>query len=209
MQRRRILRVTAEQVAKRGYAGTKTDVIVKSAKIGYGTFHKFFADKDAAYRALFEETYEAQAARIAEAFGGPDDQRPWADRVAAAVATFYVGIAEDPVLWRACLAEALTAGPEVQQRNEEAIQGLGQILRLGRREKKSKVELPDTLEATLAGGIVWVAYQRLVLDEAEVLPERLSEVLQFSLAPYLGEAEAIKAAQRNAHLGLELRGELH
>jgi AcrR family transcriptional regulator len=51
-QRRRILRVTADIVAKRGYAGTSTDLIVRRAKVGYGTFYKFFADKEAAFLAL-------------------------------------------------------------------------------------------------------------------------------------------------------------
>lgn len=205
-QRHRILRATAELIAKRGYAGTKNDTIVRRARVGYGTFYKFFADKDEAYRALFEETYEVHAPRIAEAFGGPADERPWGDRVAAAIAVFYATIAADPILWKACIVEVLTAGPEVLKRNDEAIESLGEILKFGREEKSAPAILPRSLEATLAGGIVWVAYQRLVLGEADKLPGLLSEVVQFSLLPYLGEREAIKVAQRNADLAVARLG---
>jgi AcrR family transcriptional regulator len=201
-QREKILRVTAEVIAKRGYAGTKTDTIVRRAHVGYGTFHRYFTNKEAAYTALFAETYDTHAARVAEAFGGPQDTRPWPDRVAAAIACFYVTIAEDPILWKACIVEVLTAGPKVLERNEEAIESLGQILRLGRKDKRAPKVLPKSLETTLAGGIVWIAYQRLVLGEAEKLPELLAEAVQFALVPYLGEAEAIKAAKRNADVAL-------
>jgi len=204
-QRRKILRVTAELIAKRGYAGTKTDTIVKRAHVGYGTFNKFFADKDEAYRTLFEETYDLHSARIAEAFGDAEDERPWADRVAAAIATFYRAIAEDPVLWRACIVEARTAGPEVNRSNEAAIEDLGKILIPGRRQESAPANLPESIETTLAGGIVWIAYQRLVIGEAERLPEMLSDALQFVLLPYLGEGGARDAAQRNANLAIDLQ----
>src|ERR1700755_1372215 len=189
-QRARILRVTAELVAKRGFVGTKTDMIVKRAHVGYGTFNKFFADKEGAFLALYQETYETYSAKVAEAFGGPDDKRPWADRVAAAIATFYATIASDPTLWRACLVEALTAGPEAIARYEDSIQQLGGILRMGRQDRRASTALPKSLEGNLAGAIVWIAYQRLVLGEAERLPELLPEALYFSLQPYLGEGRS-------------------
>jgi hypothetical protein len=37
--------VTADLVSKRGYSDTTTELIVRRAKVGYGTFYKFFADK--------------------------------------------------------------------------------------------------------------------------------------------------------------------
>jgi AcrR family transcriptional regulator len=199
-QRARILRVTAELIAKRGYSDTPTDLIVRRAHAGYGTFYKFFADKEAAFLALYDETFETHSERIAEAFGGSDDSRPWGDRVAAAIATFYATIASDPPLWKACLVESLTAGPEVLARYEDSIGQLGQLLRIGRREAKDADLLPDSLEGTLAGGIVWIAYQRLLLGEADKLPGLLPEAVQFSLSPYLGEKQAVAVARRNAEL---------
>jgi AcrR family transcriptional regulator len=195
-QRERILRITAELIAKRGYADTTTELIVRRAKVGYGTFYKFFADKEAAFLALFDETFEANSKLIAAAYGSADSG-PWPDRVAEAIRTFYEAIAADPPLWRACLVESLTAGPMVLARQEAAIAQLAEILKPGRAETAEGAELPHTLERTLAGGIVWIAHQRLIVGEAaEALPALLPEAIQFVLSPYLGEEAAVTVANR-------------
>ena len=197
-QRRRILRVTADLIAKRGYADTSTELIVRRARVGYGTFYKFFADKEEAFVALFDETFDTNSKLIAAAYGNGADDRPWGDRVTAAIATFYEAIAGDPPLWRACLVESLTAGPEVLMRYEGAIQAMGEMLKQGRREAPDADALPETLEGNLVGGIVWIAYQRLILgDAAEGLPRLLPEAVQFALSPYLGEKAAGDVAKRH------------
>lgn len=196
-QRRRILRVTADLIAKRGYADTTTELIVRRAKVGYGTFYKFFPDKEEAFLALFDETFEASSKLVGEAYGGEGDPRPWGERVAEAIRAFYEAIAADPPLWRACLVEALTAGPAILARQELAIQQLGAILRPGRGEAPEGIALPQTLERTLAGGIVWFAHQRLIVGEAaDELPRILPEAVQFALSPYLGEEAAVVIADR-------------
>jgi AcrR family transcriptional regulator len=198
-QRRRILRITADLIAKRGYADTSTELIVRRAKVGYGTFYKFFADKEAAFVALFDETFDTNSVLIAEAYGAESDERPWGDRVAAAIGVFYEAIAGDPPLWRACLVESLTAGPRVLMRYEGAIQAMGAMLRQGRKLTPEAEALPETLEGTLVGGIVWIAYQRLIVgDAAEGLPKLLPEAIQFALSPYLGEKQAGVVAERHA-----------
>lgn len=198
-QRRRILRVTAELIAKRGYADTSTELIVRRAKVGYGTFYKFFDDKEAAFVALFDETFDTSSERIAAAYGTDSDEREWGDRIASAIATFYGAIAGDPPVWRACLVESLTAGAKVLNRYEAAIQALAAILEHGRSLSPNAAVLPPTLEGTLVGGIVWIAYQRLIVGEAaEGLPPLLPEAVQFALSPYLGEAEAARIAQRHS-----------
>ena len=84
-------------------------------------------------------------------------------------------------------------------RQEAAITLLGAILRPGRAESADSAELPDTLERTLAGGIVWIAHQRLIVGEAaEALPKLLPEAVQFALSPYMGEEAAVAVAGRYA-----------
>jgi AcrR family transcriptional regulator len=196
-QRRRILRVTADLIAKRGYADTTTELIVRRAKVGYGTFYKFFPDKEAAFLALFDETFDVSSKLIGAAFGDEADLRPWGERVAEAIRAFYEEIAADPPLWRACLVESLTAGPVMLGRQEMAIQQLGAILWPGREEAPEGIALPETLERTLAGGIVWFAHQRLIVGEAaDELPKILPEAVQFALSPYLGEEAAVAIADR-------------
>lgn len=191
-RRRRILAATAELVAKRGYHATTIELIVRRARIGYPAFYRCFEDKEAAFLALFDEA----AAQIGELMRGAADQqdgRPWPRAVAAALRALFAAIAEQPLAARACLVEVLTAGPEAVARYEGALHELAPILLPGRSFNPRAAELSDTLEDTLAGGVAWIAYQRLVAGEAEQVPALLAETLEFVLTPYLGEAETARA----------------
>jgi hypothetical protein len=49
----------------------------------------------------------------------------------------------------------------------------------------------------IVGGVVWMVRQRLLRGEVEQLPELLPTMLEFALAPYLGEARAAEIAARS------------
>lgn len=55
-------------------------------------------------------------------------------------------------------------------------------------------DLPETLEDSLVGGIVWMVHQRLLRGEARQVPHLLPTMLEFALAPYLGEDRAAAVA---------------
>jgi hypothetical protein len=54
--------------------------------------------------------------------------------------------------------------------------------------------LPETLEDTLAGGVLWVVNQRLLAGELGEIRALLPEALEFLLRPYVGEDEAAREA---------------
>ena len=54
--------------------------------------------------------------------------------------------------------------------------------------------MPERLEETLAGGVLWVINQRLIAGEAEKLRALLPEALEFLLRPYVGEEVAAREA---------------
>jgi hypothetical protein len=82
-------------------------------------------------------------------------------------------------------------------RYEASIQQMAGMLKRGRKEAADPSILPETLENTLAGGIVWIAYQRLVVGEAaDQLTALVPEALQFCLSPYVGEKKAVEIATR-------------
>ena len=110
--------------------------------------------------------------------------------------SLFESIAENPTVARVCLVEALTAGPVAVARYEAALKELDPILRPGRKLNSRSSELPDTLEDTLAGAVLWTAYQRLIVGEADRLPSLLPETLELVLSPYLGEAEALRVVER-------------
>src|SRR5215475_11312280 len=56
-QRRRILRATAELVAKRGYNDVTVELIVKRARVGYKTFYRHFANKEECFLSLIDSVF--------------------------------------------------------------------------------------------------------------------------------------------------------
>jgi AcrR family transcriptional regulator len=191
-QRRRILEATADLVAEQGYPETTIEQIVRRAKVGYATFYKHFADKQEAFLALFDAATERTVYEVEEAYDREDG--PWADKVGAALGALLKLVAAHPNVARACLVEVLTAGPEAAARHEAALKRFAPLLRPGRELNPRRDRLPETLEDTLAGGVLWVVNQRLLAGEADQIRALLPETLEFLLRPYVGEDEAAREA---------------
>lgn len=191
-QRRRILAATAELVAEKGYQETTMEEIVRRAKVGYATFYKHFADKEAAFLALLDGAIERTVSNVVDAY--EREEGPWADRVGAALGALFADVAAHPAAARAVLVEAVAAGPEAAAKHEAALKRLAPLLKSGRELNPRRAELPESLEETLAGGIVWVLGQRLLAGEAAKLRGLLPETLEFVLRPYVGEDEAAREA---------------
>lgn len=191
-QRRRILEATADLVAEQGYQETTIEMIVREAKVGYATFYKHYADKEAAFLALLEAAIERTAARVEAAY--KREEGPWPDRVGAALGALFADIVEHPNVAHACLVDSLTAGEKAVELHEAALKRLAPLLRPGRELREHKAKLPDSLEETLAGGVVWVLNQRLLGGEVDAIRPLLPETLEFLLRPYVGEDEAAREA---------------
>lgn len=191
-QRRRILEATADLVAEGGYPEMTIEAIVRRAKVGYATFYKHFADKQTAFLALIDAATARTASRVEDAYRR--EEGPWPDRVGAALGALFADVAAHPNAARACLVEAVAAGEEAAARHEAALKRLAPLLKPGRELNPRSEMLPDSLEETLAGGIVWVLGQRLLAGEAEQLRGLLPETLEFVLRPYVGEDEAAREA---------------
>jgi AcrR family transcriptional regulator len=191
-QRRRIFEATAELLAEQGYQETTMEQIVRRAKVGYATFYKHFPDKESAFLGLLDAAIERTVADVEGAY--KREEGPWADRVGAALGALFEVVAAHPAPARAVLVEAVAAGSEAAAKHEAALKRLAPLLRPGRELNPRQAQLPDTLEETLAGGVVWVLGQRLVAGEADELRALLPETLEFLLRPYVGEDEAAREA---------------
>ncbi|MDX6610534.1 MAG: hypothetical protein QOF85_2459 [Solirubrobacterales bacterium] len=191
-QRRRILAATADLVAEQGYAETTIEQIVRRARVGYATFYKHYADKQEAFLALMDAAVERTAYVVEEAYDG--EGGPWPDKVGAGLGALLELAAAHPGVARACLVEAPTAGPEAAARQEAALKRFAPLLRPGRELNSRKDQLPESLEETLAGGVLWVINQRLIAGEADKLRSLLPEALEFLLRPYVGEEAAAREA---------------
>jgi AcrR family transcriptional regulator len=189
-QRRRILRALGDLVAKRGYGDVTVELIVKRAHVSYKTFYKHFSSKEECFFELFESAYRSTERAIREAL--ETEPGSWAEQVALALRTLVDLIVADPIVARAVIVEAATVGPGILDRYERATKALVPLFRAGRELNPRGAELPATIEETLAGSVFWSAYQRLIVGEAERLPEILPEVTELVLRTYLGQAEAAR-----------------
>ncbi len=191
-QRRRILEATADLVADHGYQAATIETIVRRAKVGYATFYKNFEDKQQCYLALLDAAYGVTAHRVRRAY---DREQEWPDQVAAGLGALFETIAEHPSVGRACVVEALTAGPEAVARHEAMLREFIPLLKAGRELNPRRAQLPETLEDTLVGGVLWVLNQRLIAGEAGALRGLLPETIEFVLRPYVGEDRAAREAE--------------
>jgi len=191
-QRRRILEATADLIAEQGYAETTIEQIVRQARVGYATFYKHYADKEEAFLALLDAAIERTVYEVEEAYDREDG--PWPDKVGAGLGALLKAVSEHLNVARAFLLEAATAGPEAAARHEAALKRFAPLLRPGRELNPRADKLPETLEDTLVGGVVWVINQRLIAGEADGLRALLPEALEFLLRPYVGEVAAAREA---------------
>lgn len=192
-QRRRILRAVGELVAKRGYGDVTVELIVKRAHVSYKTFYKHFSGKEECFLALFDRVFANAEKTIRERLAANPES--WPEQVSLALRTFIELIVADPIIARAVIVEAPTVGPGVVERYDRAIKAFVPLFRAGRELNPRGADLPATIEDTLAGSVFWSAYQRLIVGEAERLPELLPEILELVLRTYLGEPEARRIAR--------------
>jgi AcrR family transcriptional regulator len=183
-QRSRILEAATEIFAKRGYRSTTVDHIVSGAKIGVGTFYSHFSGKEDCFLQAYEQNLAIGRERVAERV--PADAE-WPQMACSVLLTVLELIAAEPLPARLILVEAQTAGDTALDRYEETIDELVPVLRQGREHSPFAEDLPDSLEVAILGGLLWFLQQRVVLGELDGLEQRLPEVANIVLEPYLTE----------------------
>ncbi|HVV89888.1 MAG TPA: helix-turn-helix domain-containing protein [Solirubrobacterales bacterium] len=190
-QRLRIVNALAEEIRERGYRAVTVADVVRRAGVARNTFYDNFSSKEDCFLATQDYAVEEALQRVVEAGA---EAEGWEDRLAAGLGAFLGYVASKPALARSCIVEALSAGEAAQGRHEESLQAFVPLLRGGR--EASPYDLPDTLEETIAGGIFWVVYQRIVRDQTDRIEALLPDLLDFALTPYIGAESAQRATAR-------------
>jgi AcrR family transcriptional regulator len=190
-QRERMLLATAELVAERGYQKTTIELIAKTARVALSTFYEQFSSKEECFLAAFDETMDAATEIFDELL---DDEQPWAEQVSAGLEIALEMVVNEPARARLCIVEAQAAGGEALKRYQGMLERIAPKLREGRLHNPRAGRLPDGLEVAIVGGLVWLLHQRLITGQEDDIKGLLPEMLQVTLTPYVGEAEAGRAA---------------
>jgi AcrR family transcriptional regulator len=191
-QRERMLVATAELVADRGYRKTTIELIAKTARVALTTFYEHFSSKEECFLAAFDESVAAAAQVLAELV---DEERPWPEQIASGLEVLLEMVAAEPARARLCLVDSQAAGAAALARYQGMLERVAPKLREGRALNPRASRLPEGLEAAIAGGLAWLVHQRLLADQADQLKGLLPEMLQVTLTPYVGDAEAARAAE--------------
>jgi AcrR family transcriptional regulator len=194
--RQRLLRTTAELVAKRGYPAVTLELIADRCGVSLKTFYRQFSSKEECFMEFFDTTVEAGRADVLAALAAEPDAI-WPARVVIALRELFGQILADPIRARACIVEAPSVGRPINERYEAAMRSLSPLIRQGRNTSPQAEALPPTLEDTLAAGVLWSAQECLVVGELDRLESFLPEAVEFILRPYLGESEAATWAKRS------------
>ena len=194
-QRERLIAGIAEAIAENGYSGTTIAHITRAAAVSRRTFYEHFPSKDDCFVAAYEAVMGELQERVSEAFDAEED---WPRAIKAGIAAMLEFLSSEPNLARLCMVEALVAGPVVVERYDAAIQSFVPYFREGREGRSPDVlsRLSPTTEEALVGGMVSLISRRIIAGKTADLEELLPDLVEFTLTPYLGSAEASKVAKQ-------------
>lgn len=192
-QRERLIAGLAEAIAENGYSGTTIAHITRHAAVSRRTFYEHFSSKDECFVAAYDTVMAELRERVSAGFEEADD---WPHAVRAGIGAMLSFLAAEPHLARLCMVEALVAGPVVVERYDAAIQSFVPYFQGGREGRPPEVlaRLSPTTEEALVGGMVSLISRRIIAGKAEDLEELLPDLVEFTLTPYIGSAEAAKVA---------------
>lgn len=193
-QRERLIAGLAEAVAEKGYGGTTIADITRHAAVSRRTFYEHFDGKDECFVAAFDTVTEQLRERVEAAFKTEDE---WADGIRAAIGAMLTFLASEPNLARLAMVEALVAGPVVVERYDAAVQTFLPYLNAGREGRSKKIldRLSDSTEEALVGGMISLIARRIVAGHSDELESLLPDLVEFTLAPYVGNDEAANFAR--------------
>ena len=124
--RARLLAVSRELFAKRGYAGVGTEEIVRQAKVTRGALYHHFRDKKDLFRAVHEELEQELVESLGARIAGIED----AGEMLATGVRSFLDACTDPALAQIALLDAPSVLGWAEWREIDARYGMG-LVRLG------------------------------------------------------------------------------
>ena len=128
--------------------------------------------------------------RVEEACAEADSRE---DGIVAGLEALLDFVAEHPAASRMCMVEAISATPSSARLYDS---GVREFVELFRRSAPEGADLPQTIEESLVGGVVWILQLQIRRGEAELASELLPELSQFVLSPYLGVGKVVDTGRR-------------
>jgi AcrR family transcriptional regulator len=188
-QRERLIAGLTRALFEVGYQKTTVSLIGQRAAVSKSDFYKHFESKDECFIAAYDAAIERIRDCVVAACEGAEDPQ-WARRVAGALEALLKLLAAEPALASIALVEGLRAGRGVYDRYQTAVESFVEYLREGAPSTPGGPEVPAATDEAVVGGIASMLGRRVLAGEAEKLNELFPEILEFTLAAYMGADEA-------------------
>lgn len=186
-QRERLIAGLTDVLFEVGYQKTTVSLIGQRAAVSKSDFYKHFESKDDCFVAAYDTAIERIRGQVVSACEAAED-REWAYRVRRALAALLDLFDAEPALAGIALVEGLRAGRGVYDRYQAAVESFVGLLRES--APQPAVGVPEATDEAVVGGIASLLGRRILAGEAERLSELFPEILEFTLAAYLGVEEA-------------------
>lgn len=189
--RERLADAATRAAAECGYPAIDIEQIVQYADVSVDDFHRHFSGKDECFLVAYERFLARMFEHIDEACEAATD---WPDKVKITIESAFGFVAELEEVARLFAVDKKGAGPGAIALTLEAIDSAALRLKHGRLLYPESDYMPDTTERTLVGGVVLIASEHLLAEDAHRLPGFATEAAEMVLTPYLGSREARRVA---------------
>jgi len=180
-KRRRMMDAIASLTAEKTYEATKIADIVRSAAVARKTLYDNFDGKEDLFLSAIDSAMSDMRMVVEEACAQNTGSAE--DGIVAGIAALLDYIADHPAAARMCMVEAISATPSSARLYDAGMHDFVELLRKG---APQDVDLPETIEESLIGGVSWILQQQIRRGEAERAADLLPELSQFVLSPYPG-----------------------
>jgi AcrR family transcriptional regulator len=192
-QRTRIFDALAAVCAAKGYAEVTVRDITDYAGVSRHTFYDLFSDKEQCFLAMYDVVVHRLLDRVSAAYYAGD--RPWPERIGAALRALVELCAADPNLARLTMVEVLSAGPHALATRDGALHRFAVFFEPGRAGLPDDMGSQHLLAQGVIGGLYEALYAQILDGQTERLPELLPDLVYCMLVPYLGHPRALAASE--------------
>ena len=185
--RGRISAAMLELAAEHGLEPTTITMVCERAAVGRGAFDDNFTGKEDCFLKVHGEVALEFCQRIRAAYDGP---RGWHDRIWAGGWAAMRYLQEDAPRARFLLVAVNGAGSRAQERRDQILQGLTDMIDAGRAELAE----PDSVSRSTAEMVTGAIYGTIMAKIRDGAIERgedfLPELVYMAMMPYLGARAA-------------------
>ncbi|MFI0451683.1 TetR/AcrR family transcriptional regulator [Actinomadura sp. 6N118] len=191
-QRDRLVDAFVEVVAEHGFPQATISRITHAAGVTKKAFYDHFADREACFRAAYDQGMDLIVARVEEAWKGAGS---CPEGVLAAMRTLLETLAGQPRFARVAMVEINSTSPGVRRGRTRCLEGFRTLL-TDPAPEPGVAGVPEAVADAVVGGVYSAIYLWVDAGRTAELPEMVSSLTYFVLLPLLGKEEAAREMAR-------------